>query len=470
MKKFNLTQAIALSKALVKGDLSSFIQKSFSTVNPGTKYLHNWHIDLIADALIKCEKGDIKRLIINIPPRYLKSLSVNVAWPCWLLGQDPSRRIISASYSQGLATKHSLDSRLIINSNWYNKYFPNTQLVKDQNEKDKFITTKRGFRLATSVGGTLTGEGGNFLIIDDPHNPANIMSKTQRENVLNWYEQVFASRLDDKNNGIIVLIMQRLHPDDLSSHLTKKQKGVWNELIIPAIASKDLVYYDKYLFPQDTSLHPIRENKKQLEKTKIELGSFNFSAQYLQKPLSEDNGMVKYSWFSRYRYLPKKLKNITQSWDTGIKSSANNDYSVCTTWGEDDNKYYLIDVKKFKAEYPELKRKLLSHCEKYEPETIIIEDKASGQSLIQELKSETKLPVIAVNPINDKVTRFARVSTLIEAGKVSLPEQSDWLASFEEEILAFPNVTHDDQVDSLSQYLNRVKTESMFKPTMRRLL
>lgn len=469
MKKFNLDEAKQFSESIIKTDLSSFIQKCFATVNPGTKYLHNWHIDLIAETLKKCEDGKIKRLIINIPPRYLKSLSVNVAWPCWLMAKDPSRRIISASYSQGLSTKHSLDSRLVINSKWYQAAFPNTRIVTDQNEKDKFVTTQRGFRFATSVGGTITGEGGNFLIVDDPHNPAHIMSKAQRENVLNWYEQVFASRLDDKNKGVIVLIMQRLHPEDLTNHLTTKAKKVWHHLVIPAITEKNIIYNDKFIFPKNTSLHPARESKKQLKITKAELGGFNFSAQYLQKPLSEENGMVKYAWFDRYLTPPNNLTNITQSWDTGIKSSATSDYSVCTTWGESENKYYLLNVTRVKMEYPELKRKILQMRDEYSPEVILIEDKASGQSLIQELRAETKIPIIPVNPINDKVTRFARVSTMIEAGKVSIPKKVEWLEDFEAEIFSFPNVSHDDQVDSLSQYLNRARTEELFQPRMRRI-
>lgn len=427
---------------------------------------------MIADTLNKCENGEIKRLIINIPPRYLKSMAVNVAWPSWLLSQDPSRRIISASYSQALATKHSIDSRLILNSQWYKEYFPKTRLVSDQNEKDKFVTTERGFRFATSVGGTITGEGGNFLIVDDPHNPANIMSVTQRENVLNWYEQVFASRLDDKKNGVIVLIMQRLHPEDLTNHLLEKSKGknIWHHLIIPAIAEKDMVYNSKYLFRKGSALHADRESKQQLDITKSELGGFNFSAQYMQKPLSTENGMVKRDWFLRYEDVPLSVTNIVQSWDTGIKSSANSDYSVCTSWGELDGKYYLLDVLRVKLEYPELKRKIIYMHEQYNPHVILIEDKASGQSLIQDLRREVKIPIIAVNPIHDKVTRFARISTMIESGMVVIPKNADWLDDFEAEIFAFPKVTHDDQVDSFSQYLNRMREEVTFKPTMRRLL
>ena len=219
---------------IVRGDFASFIKQSFYSVNPATKYLHNWHIDLIAEYLNACEQGEIKRLIINIPPRSLKSIAVSVAWPAWLLGHDPSRRIIAASYSQNLSLKHSLDSRLVMNSAWYKKIFPSVKIASDQNEKAKFVTTKRGFRIATSVGGAITGEGGNFLIVDDAHNPINIMSEVQRQSTLDWFDQTFASRLDDKRQGVFVVVMQRLHEGDLCGHLLNK--GGWEHLKLPAIA------------------------------------------------------------------------------------------------------------------------------------------------------------------------------------------------------------------------------------------
>jgi len=458
-----------------KYDLPSFIEKCFYTINPNVKYLSNWHIELIADRLLACEKGDIKRLIINIPPRYLKSLCVNVAWPCWLLGHSPERRVISASYSQPIATKHSIDSRLILNSKWYKKIFPETKITDDQNEKDKFITTKRGFRLATSVGGSLTGEGGNFLIIDDPQNPININSTQSRETTVNWYEQVFASRLDDKNNGVIVLIMQRLHEKDLSGHLLGKNSGVWEHLNIPAIFEKEISYHffnsskTKNL-KINSVLHDNRENLESLQRTKKELGTHTFSSQYMQNPIPYDGGMVKVEWLSRYKNFDLDGKKIVQSWDCAIKSAKENDYSAVSIWTEFENNYYLLEVQRFKLEYPDLKRKLINFYEKY-PTTceVLIEDKASGQMLIQELRKETKIPVIAILPKQDKVTRFAAVTTLFECGKIKIPEYADWLNDFEVEILTFPNSNNDDQIDTVSQYLTRSKNRVILEPRIRRL-
>ncbi len=445
-----------IKNAILRNDLSSFIQKSFHTVNPATPYLHNWHIDLIAEHLRACESGEIKRLIINIPPRYLKSLCVNVAWPAWLLGHNPARRVISSSYSMGLSVKHSLDCRLVIGSDWYRDIFPETELAGDQNEKAKFVTTARGMRLATSVGGTVTGEGGNFLIVDDPHNPAEIFSDTKRKATLDWFEQTFSSRLDDKKNGVFVIIMQRLHQDDLSGYLLAK--GGWEHLCLPAISEQR----------SPPLLHPERENVKQLEQVKRDLGSYAFAAQYQQNPAPVGGSMIKATWLKRYKSAPENAR-IIQSWDTAIKAGKSNDYSVCTSWAEGEDGYYLLDVMRAQIEYPDLKRRVVSLAEKWTADAILIEDKASGQSLLQDLRRETRLPLIAINPTSDKVTRLAAVSALFEAGKVFLPEYAPWLADYESELLAFPSTSHDDQTDSTSQFLQWAKSRTIARMNVRRL-
>ncbi len=464
-----------LLSILERHDLRSFLRRSFTTVNPGTEYQHNWHIDLIADHLTACENGDIKRLIINLPPRYLKSLLVNVAWPAWLLGQDPTRRIISASYSQDLANKHSLDSRLIMRSDWYGMRYPGANISSGQDEKNKFVTTKRGFRLATSVGGTLTGEGGNFLILDDPHNPTHTHSKRMRENTIEWYEKVFASRLDNKKQGVIVIIMQRLHAEDLTGHLLGKNSSGWHVLSIPAYAAEDRSFPsplnngDAFSYPAGAVLHESREDLSMLKQIEAELGTFNFAAQYLQSPLHADNGLIKREWLKYYRIQPVGLTHITQSWDMAVKAGDNNDYSSCTTWGETENAYYLLDVFRDKLEYPALKHAVLNQAEKWQPEKILIEDKSSGQSLLQDLNSETRLPLIAINPKYDKFVRFASVTALLESGRVVFPEKAPWLSDFELELFSFPHYPHDDSVDSFSQYLNWARVRKLILPNIRRL-
>lgn len=467
-----------IKSSILDQNLSSFIKQCFFTTNPGTEYLHNWHIDLIAEYLKACENGQIKRLIINIPPRYMKSLSVSVAWPAWLLGHNPARRIIAASYSQNLSLKHAIDSRLVMNSKWYKKIFPDTKFTKDQNEKEKFITSERGYRIATSVGGSITGEGGNFLIVDDPHNPSDIFSDNIRGQTNQWFDQVFSSRLDDKKKGVFVVVMQRLHQDDLTGHLLQRNQKAWEFLSLPvSVDKKTLVSFGDVDFTREAGsfLHPKREGREEIETAKKELGSYAFSAQYMQNPVPQVGGMIKPEWIRRTKDLGFGIQgnenllsgNITQSWDTAIKAKQENDFSVCTTWAETENGFYLIDVFKKRMEYPELKSAVINMAAKWNPEQVLIEDKASGQSIIQDLKRETKLPVIPINSAKDKVTRMAVVSGLFEAGKIFLPKSADWIVDYELELFAFPNGKHDDQVDSTSQFLNWTRNKVKLQPKIR---
>ena len=214
-----------LKNEVLRNDLSAFIHKSFNTINPSVKYSHNWHIDLIAEYLKEVYNGNIKRLIINIPPRSLKSVCISVAFPALILGKNPSSRIIVASYSEILSLKHSTDCRIIINSQWFKKLFPDFQLNQSQNEKHKFATTQNGYRFATSIGGSLTGEGGDILIVDDPHNPQQIMSDKYRLKTIEWFSNTFVSRLNDKKNGVIIIVMPRLHQNDLVGYLLSKPEN-----------------------------------------------------------------------------------------------------------------------------------------------------------------------------------------------------------------------------------------------------
>lgn len=440
---------------LLKADFATFIGKTLTTVNPGALFMPNWHIDLIGEYLEAVRKGEIKRLIINMPPRALKSTCVTVAWPAWLLGHDPTCRIIAASYSASLAIKHSLDTRLVMNAPWYQSVFPKTRLARDQNEKRKFVTTRRGYRFAASVGGSTTGEGGNILIMDDPMNPAQAMSAAKREGVVEWFGHTFASRLDDKKKGAIVLVMQRLHPDDLSGYLLAK--GGWRHLCLPAIATEDTVYDFgrlKKTMRTGEMMHPLREDQQIIEQAKAELGSGVFAAQYQQRPVPQEGRMVRPWWFARYKQVPEDCTRIVQSWDTAIKSGKGNDASVCITFGELDGKSHMLDVAVMRVEYPELKKIFIGLAEQWQADAILVEDKASGQQLLQDMKRETRLPLIAIVPKADKVTRFAAVSAMCEAGRVLLPVRAQWLAAFEEELFSFPEGRNDDQVDAFSQYLD----------------
>jgi len=441
-----------------RDDFTSFIRKVLGTVDPGACYQQSKHINLIAEYLEAARRGKVTRLIINLPPRSLKSICVSVAWPAWLLGHEPRSRIIAASYSAPLALKHSLDCRLVMQSPWYRELFPDAVLARDQNEKQKFVTTQRGYRFATSVGGSLTGEGGNYLIIDDPLNAEQAMHAHHRDHVNRWFDHTFASRLDDKKKGVIVLVMQRLHVRDLSGYLL--EKGGWQHVCLPAVAPGFMrLDYGrvKYARREGSILHPEREDAALIERAKIELGSAAFAAQYQQQPQPESGAMVRPWWLVRYEKAPLAFERVVQSWDTAIKSGEQHDASVCLTFGELEGRSYLVDACCARVEYPELRRLFMHLASRWQPQAILIEDRASGQQLLQDMRREGTLPLIPCQSRHDKITRFAAISAMIEAGRLLLPVQASWLADFEAELFSFPAGRHDDHVDALTQYLDWVR-------------
>lgn len=438
---------------------SLFLRRVVATIAPATRYVHNWHIDAIAEYLAASAAGNMPRLIINLPPRMLKSTMISVAWPAWLLGHTPAARIMAACYAQSLSIKHSTDCRVVMQAPWYRALFPHTAIADDQNEKDKFATTMRGYRRAVSVGGAAIGDGGDVLIIDDPLNPLQASHHTQRAAVNEWFDHTWATRLDDKRHGAMLLVMQRLHPEDLSGYLLAK--GGWEHLCLPAIApEKTIIQLGTFAHTREEGevLHEMREPTWVLERLKADLGSANFNAQYQQMPQTQTGGLVHADWFTRVIPTPIDAgERYVQSWDTGVKAGDKNDPSACATFAVRDGVHVLVDMLLVRMEYPELKRCITNHAARYQPEAILIEDKASGQSLLQDLRHETDLPLIACMPDADKVTRLLRVTPLMEAGKMALPQAASWLAAFEAELFQFPDSAHDDQVDAVSQYLNWVR-------------
>jgi len=456
-----------LIRLKLRTDLSTFIHRTFQTVAPAQPYLHNWHIEAMAWYLEQCAIGAIKRLVITLPPRYGKSICASVAFPAWVLGRDPSKRIICASYSENLAGKHAGDCRTVMESDWYRNTFPSTRISRDKNTELNYLTTGQGYRYSTSVGGTLTGRGGNFIVIDDPINPEGAMSEAKRPAVNNWFDSTLYSRLDSKRDDVIILIMQRLHVDDLAGYVMPRER--WTHLSLPAIAESEqriqIGSGEFHMRKVGDLLHEEREPREVLEKLKVTLGSFNFSAQYQQRPVPLEGEMIKWGWFQFFDVLPARVPNdrIVQSWDTASKSNELNDYSVCTSWLVQGNRYYLFDVLREKLDYPDLKRRVMAHAARHDANSVLIEDKGSGTSLIQDISRENTTGIpnpISVLPEGDKITRMNAQSAKIEAGQVYLLKQAPWLGDLQAELLQFPRGRYDDQVDSISQFLNWVDKRS----------
>jgi predicted phage terminase large subunit-like protein len=458
--------------ALLRRDLTVFIEKSFCELNPETVFVLNWHIEAIADKLEQCRNGEISRLIINIPPRSLKSHCVSVAFAAWLLGHNPSEQIICASYGQDLADKHALDCRSTMASAWYQEVFP-TRLSPRRQAVNEFMTTRGGVRLATSVGGVLTGRGARFIIIDDPLKPDEAVSDSRRQSVNDWYDNTLCSRLNDKRTGCIILIMQRLHEDDLTGHVQKS--GNWETLRLPAIAEEDEEHVIVSPYGVRTvrrsageALDPQREPLEILEPIRANLGEYNFAGQYQQAPSPQGGGVVKIDWFPRYspQTLPRDFDFIFQSWDTANKNTELSDYSVCTTWGVSKRRLYLLNVSRKRLVYPDLKRAVLNQRQTFGASVVVIEDKASGTQLIQELRNEGPYGVVGYQSKLDKIMRMHTVTSTIEAGLVYLSEQANWLEVLLHELATFPRSKYDDQVDSISQALDWIRQRDMTDSTL----
>ena len=451
--------------AILRSELTAFVHQVFTTVSPNDTFKPNWHIEAITHELMRCHARENRRLLITQPPRSLKSICSSVAFVAWALGHDPTLRFLCVSYSEGLANDLARQFRMVVESDWYKRIFPRMRLKKET--KTECITTKGGGRVALSVGGSITGRGADFIIIDDPLKAEDGASESARRTVIEWYDGTLCTRLNDKERGVIILVMQRLHQEDLAGYLI--ERGGWHHLNLPATADEDQtvrigpveVHHRK---PGDV-LHPKRESCETLERIKAEIGSLKFSAQYQQSPVPREGNLVKREWLKTYDTAPARGPGvrIAQSWDIASTTDERNDYSVCTTWAVKQKEYYLLDVWRARVEFPDLKRKIVSHALRHDAQTVLIEKAGPGLQLVQELRRDTtpRFPKpIGITPEGDKLARMEAQTPPIEAGHVLLPKEAPWLAVFLEELLAFPRGKHDDQVDSVSQFLKWAWSDS----------
>ena len=451
--------------AACRNDFASFVRASFHTLAPNAEYLMNWHILAVAYHLELVRRGKIRRLIITLPPRSLKSIMASVALPAFVLGHDPSKRIIALSYGSELAVKLGNDFRAVVNMPWYRRQFSAMQIA-GKNTELEISTTQRGFRFATSFEGGLTGRGGDIIIIDDPLKPSDAHSDSRRTGVNNLFYNTVYSRLDDKRSGAIIVVMQRLHTDDLVGMLLRTSND-WTVLSLPAIAQEDeCIRISEHRYHQrrrGEALHPELAPLALLQAERLQYGSDLFAAQYQQAPVPPDGLMIKPEWIQYYDLRPERTPSseVIQSWDTANKDGGQNDSSVCTTWLIHEGNYYLIDVLRDRWIYPDLKAKAIAHAREHDPDRILVEDTGVGMALVGQLK-EAKFSAIAVKPTRDKKVRMSVQSAKFEAGRVFFPKNAPWRADLEAELLGFPHVRHDDQVDSCAQALSHEGTAKLW--------
>jgi predicted phage terminase large subunit-like protein len=456
-----------LLRALLRKNLPAFTEKVFTTLEPGTEYQHNWHVDHICWQLARVGRGELRRLIINVPPRSMKSITVSVAFTAWVLGLDPTKRIMCVSYAEDFARKLSIDTRTVLDSPWYGRAFPRLELASRRPRNVELVTTERGYRFAAGVGGGVLGRGADLIVIDDPIKAVDALSAAERRRVNEFYDNTLYTRLDDKRHGAIVIIMQRLHEDDLVGHVLEKDE--WELVSIPAIQTETRSYQlsddpaDVYVREAGEVLHAEREARDILEQIKRSQGSLTFSAQYQQAPVPPEGNIIKREWLRSYTRRPENFDLVVASWDTASTISDEADFSVGTVWGAKGLDFYLLDLARGRFEVPELRREVLRIAERWRVDQTIIEATDIGRAILQDLRRAGELSAVLRQPRYDKEARFLAQSARFEAGQVHVPQDAPWLAEWLNELLAFPNGRHDDQVDSTSQALDYMTGRTRFE-------
>jgi len=423
-------------------------------------FIHGKHHEIMADAFERVAKGDLKRLIINMPPRHTKSEFASYLLPAWFLGKYPDKKIIQTAHTAELAVGFGRKVRNLVNSPDYKAIFPNVSLQSDSKAAGRWNTSQGGDYFAIGVGGAVTGKGADLLIIDDPHSEQegasadiNVFNRTYE-----WYTSGPRQRLQP--NGAIVVVMTRWHNKDLTGQVVDasiKRGGAdqWEVIELPAI------------MPSGSPLWAEFWKMEELQALKAELPNSKWMAQYQQDPTSEEGALVKRDWWQIWEGRnPPQCEFVIQSWDTAFMKNQRADFSACTTWGvfylEDDDgmlapNLILLDAYQERLEFPELKKMAMEKYKAYTPDAFIVEAKAAGMPLIFELRA-MGIPVQEYTPSrgNDKISRVNAVSDLFASGVVWAPE-TRWAEETIEQFAGFPNMEHDDLVDSTTQALLRFR-------------
>ncbi len=417
-------------------------------------YLVSFAREFRSDQTGTSTRWPVKRLIITMPPRNLKSIIASVALPAWYLGHNPSERVVAVSYSDALAKTHANDFRRVVTDPIYQAVFPKMVLARETDSE--IHTTLRGRRYATSIGGTLTGRGGSLFIIDDPLKPGDAHSEATRQRVIEWYRSTLVTRPDDKQAARIVLVMQRIHVDDLVGYLLENDAG-FEVLNLPAVAQSTSTYDlgggRTHVREKGDLLHPAHEPAEVLLDIKKSMGTMAFSAQYQQAPEPAGGKIIKRKMLQYYTQIERlPTDRIVLSWDIALSEQEAGDYSACVVLLNRGDLYYVLEVVRGKFPFDKLKEKIIEVKQRYgRTASLVIEESAISHGLIQSLR-EKHINVVDIKPDRDKQSRLISQIDLFEGGSVLLPKDAPWLDAFVSELLSFPG-RHDDQVDALTQGL-----------------
>ena len=448
--------------AILRTDLVAFTQRCFAELNPSQPFNVLWQFEHFAYLAQQLREGGLRRLLVAMPPRSLKSTFWSVVFPAWSMGHDPSLRIVCASYSQELAGKFSQDFRRIVDCDWYGELFPGLQVAEASEFRVR--TSTNGERMSTSVNGSMTGMGGSYLILDDVIKAQEAQSETARKNVLEWLQTTAFSRLDDKSTGRIVIVGQRLHLQDPIGEMIAA--GGWHNLSLPAIAEDQCTYalarqtgVVRHVRKVGDLLDPHREPLSVLHQVKKEMGAAQFNAQYQQRPELTGDTLMKWEWVKEYDAdSAPDFDFVFVSVDPALASNATANWTAILVFGVRGKDFYLTKVERRRVGYVALLERLVQLAESTEADAILIESAAMGVQLAQDLESKHKgkhmaARVFPLVPKGSKELRMLQVLPRLEQGHLHVPRGASWLPAFRDEVCAFPYGRHDDQVDALSQFV-----------------
>jgi predicted phage terminase large subunit-like protein len=464
-----------IDRELAERNLRDFVRLAWPMVEPSTPFMDGWHIDAITDHLHAITRGDIRNLLINVPPRHMKSLLVSVFWPCWEWLRCPQRRWLYSSYAASLSIRDSVKCRRLIESPWYQANWGDRfALTGDQNAKARFENDRSGYRLATSVGGTVTGEGGDRLICDDPHSVQEAESDTVRMGTVDWWDMVMSTRLNDPRTAAKVIVMQRCHEQDLSGHVL--EQGGWEYLCLPAeyeVTTRvtSIGWSDPRMEPGEL-LWPERFGSREIDGLKRSLGSYGTAGQLQQRPSPAEGGIIKRHWWRYWEpvrsgavgatLLPQRFDQVVISVDCAFKDLKTSDFVGMQVWGRRGADKFLLDRIKERLDYVATENTFERLCLKWpNARAKYIEEKANGAALISRMRG--KIPgLIPVNPTDSKIARVYAEIPQIEAGNVylPLPTNAPWVNDFIEECAGFPNAAHDEDPDCMCLALAKMTRSS----------
>jgi predicted phage terminase large subunit-like protein len=463
-----------------------FTKFMWTVIEPETPFVDGWHLEALCEHLEAATKFQIPRLVVNEPPRHMKSILVCVMWPAWVWGKYPNRSFIFGSHSASLAQRDSIKCRQVITSDRYKEVFGAAySLVDDQNTTSRFTNTRGGTRRAVGVGTSLTGDGADYVVVDDPHDAGEIYSEVARDKVIYWYDKVLSTRVNNPLRNVKVVVMQRLHEMDLCGHIRKHFGNEYDWLILPAefdpqsevVSSTKLNFKDPRT-QKGEILWPCQWNSDALNTLRLSLGD-DATSQLDQNPKPNKGGLFPKSDWKVYTASPSTILETATFIDPAQKPGLSNDYSVIATWAKAESGYYLLDLLREKTDAPLLESLTIFNYNKWKPNAVIIEDKSAGSSLIQYLRGQTTIPVIAFDPLQrDKVVRATAATPTVRAGKCFLPLRIDGkedgknvnlVEVFKKEHEVFPRSAHDDMVDTTSMMVEYFSKRANITPRIRQL-